>query len=105
MCNPRVSKHVASCLSSSKNDACEQRPAALIIYSAHKPSAPASPITDLARPPPLVLRRCTAGAFAANKYAEYSNGSSTNVALSIVHKELVILGTQYAGEMKKGVFT
>jgi phosphoenolpyruvate carboxykinase (ATP) len=31
--------------------------------------------------------------------------SSTAVALSFGQRELVILGTQYAGEMKKGVFT
>ena len=32
-------------------------------------------------------------------------GSKTGVDLSIEDKELVILGTEYAGEMKKGVFT
>ena len=32
-------------------------------------------------------------------------GSKTSVDLSIEDKELVILGTEYAGEMKKGVFT
>ena len=31
--------------------------------------------------------------------------SSTSVDISFKHKEMVILGTQYAGEMKKGVFT
>jgi phosphoenolpyruvate carboxykinase (ATP) len=31
--------------------------------------------------------------------------SSTSVALSMCRGEMVILGTQYAGEMKKGVFT
>ncbi len=31
--------------------------------------------------------------------------SSTSVSLSFEHRGLVILGTQYAGEMKKGVFT
>jgi phosphoenolpyruvate carboxykinase (ATP) len=31
--------------------------------------------------------------------------SKTSVDLSFEHKEMVILGTQYAGEMKKGVFT
>ena len=30
--------------------------------------------------------------------------SSTSVALSLKHREMVILGTEYAGEMKKGVF-
>ena len=32
-------------------------------------------------------------------------GSTTSVALSLEDRELVILGTEYAGEMKKGVFT
>jgi phosphoenolpyruvate carboxykinase (ATP) len=32
-------------------------------------------------------------------------GSKTSVDLSIEDKELVILGTEYAGEMKKGGFT
>ena len=32
-------------------------------------------------------------------------GSKTTVDLSLEDKELVILGTEYAGEMKKGVFT
>ncbi len=45
-----------------------------------------------------------AGAFPANKYTNYMT-SQTSVDLSLKHRELVILGTQYAGEMKKGVFT
>ena len=32
-------------------------------------------------------------------------GSTTSVALSLEDREMVILGTEYAGEMKKGVFT
>jgi ATP-dependent phosphoenolpyruvate carboxykinase len=32
-------------------------------------------------------------------------GSTTSIDLSLEDKELVILGTEYAGEMKKGVFT
>lgn len=31
--------------------------------------------------------------------------SSTSIDLSLEHREMVILGTQYAGCMKKGVFT
>ncbi len=31
--------------------------------------------------------------------------SSTSIDMSLKHKEMVILGTMYAGEMKKGVFT
>jgi len=45
-----------------------------------------------------------AGAFPANKYTNFMT-SSTSIDLSIKHKEMVILGTMYAGEMKKGVFT
>jgi len=45
-----------------------------------------------------------AGMFPANHFTSYMT-SSTSVDLSLAHKELVILGTQYAGEMKKGVFT
>jgi len=45
-----------------------------------------------------------AGAFPAD--AGLSGlGSSTSVTLDLENRELVILGTQYAGEMKKGVFT
>jgi ATP-dependent phosphoenolpyruvate carboxykinase len=33
------------------------------------------------------------------------HGSTTSVALRLEDRELVILGTEYAGEMKKGVFT
>jgi len=45
-----------------------------------------------------------AGAFPANKLTS-GVGSKTSVDLSIEDKELVILGTEYEGEMKKGVFT
>ena len=45
-----------------------------------------------------------AGQFRADPAAPHMN-SSTSVALSFERKELVILGTEYAGEMKKGVFT
>ena len=31
--------------------------------------------------------------------------STTSIAIDFARKEMVILGTQYAGEMKKGVFT
>jgi len=45
-----------------------------------------------------------AGAFPANQYANYmTNGTSVDISLK--HKEMVILGTEYAGEMKKGVFS
>lgn len=45
-----------------------------------------------------------AGAFPCNRYTDGMT-SSTSVSLSLSRNELVILGTQYAGEMKKGVFT
>jgi ATP-dependent phosphoenolpyruvate carboxykinase len=31
--------------------------------------------------------------------------SSTSIVTSLAHKEIVILGTQYAGESKKGIWT
>jgi phosphoenolpyruvate carboxykinase (ATP) len=45
-----------------------------------------------------------AGYFPANPYTAQMT-STTSVDLSFEHQEFVILGTQYAGEMKKGVFT
>jgi phosphoenolpyruvate carboxykinase (ATP) len=45
-----------------------------------------------------------AGAFPANRLTS-GMGSTTSVDLSLEDRELVILGTEYAGEMKKGVFT
>merc|ERR1719203_897585 len=45
-----------------------------------------------------------AGVFPCNRQTEGMT-SSTSIAVSFQRKEMVILGTQYAGEMKKGVFT
>ena len=45
-----------------------------------------------------------AGAFPANRLTT-GMGSKTSIDLSLEDKQLVILGTEYAGEMKKGVFT
>ena len=45
-----------------------------------------------------------AGAFPANRYTAGMT-SKTSVDLSLERREMVILGTEYAGEMKKGVFT
>ena len=45
-----------------------------------------------------------AGAFPANRLTA-GMGSTTSMALSLEDREMVILGTEYAGEMKKGVFT
>ncbi|QDS93130.1 Phosphoenolpyruvate carboxykinase [ATP] [Roseimaritima multifibrata] len=52
--------------------------------------------------PDLVI--LNAGSFPANPYTSQMT-SKTSIDLSFEHGELVILGTQYAGEMKKGVFT
>jgi phosphoenolpyruvate carboxykinase (ATP) len=47
---------------------------------------------------------CNAGAFPANRLTAGVE-SKTSVCLSLEDRELIILGTEYAGEMKKGVFT
>ncbi len=44
------------------------------------------------------------GAFPANRYTTGMT-SKTSIDLSLERREVVILGTQYAGEMKKAVFT
>ncbi len=45
-----------------------------------------------------------AGSFPANRYT-VGMTSATSVAINFAEKEMVILGTEYAGEMKKGIFT
>jgi phosphoenolpyruvate carboxykinase (ATP) len=45
-----------------------------------------------------------AGQFPANRYTSGMT-STTSVAIDFARREMVILGTQYAGEMKKGIFT
>jgi len=45
-----------------------------------------------------------AGAFPANRLTAGID-SKTSVCLSLEDRQLIILGTEYAGEMKKGVFT
>jgi len=45
-----------------------------------------------------------AGSFPANRYTTGMT-SKTSVDLNLSTREMVILGTEYAGEMKKGVFT
>jgi phosphoenolpyruvate carboxykinase (ATP) len=45
-----------------------------------------------------------AGSFPANRFTEGMT-SATSVAINFAEKEMIILGTEYAGEMKKGVFT
>ena len=45
-----------------------------------------------------------AGSFPANCFTTGMT-SATSVSINFAVKEMVILGTEYAGEMKKGVFT
>ncbi|HEV2970066.1 MAG TPA: phosphoenolpyruvate carboxykinase (ATP) [Pirellulales bacterium] len=45
-----------------------------------------------------------AGQFPANPHTNQMT-SKTSIALSLERREYVILGTEYAGEMKKGIFT
>lgn len=45
-----------------------------------------------------------AGCFPANRYTREMT-SKTSIDLNFAEKQLIILGTEYAGEMKKGVFT
>ncbi|KAL3675643.1 hypothetical protein R1sor_025591 [Riccia sorocarpa] len=45
-----------------------------------------------------------AGRFPCNRYTHYMT-SSTSIDVNLQRKEMVILGTQYAGEMKKGLFS
>src|SRR5260221_14051707 len=53
-------------------------------------------------PPEFVIYN--AGAFPANRLTA-GMGSKTSVDLNLEDRELVILGTEYAGEMKTGLFT
>ncbi|KAE8706992.1 Phosphoenolpyruvate carboxykinase [Hibiscus syriacus] len=45
-----------------------------------------------------------AGQFPCNRYTHYIT-SSTSIDLNLARREMVILGTQYAGEMKNGLFS
>lgn len=45
-----------------------------------------------------------AGGFPANRYTSKMT-SKTSIGVNIEKKEIVILGTEYAGEMKKGIFS
>ncbi|GKU94974.1 hypothetical protein SLEP1_g8395 [Rubroshorea leprosula] len=45
-----------------------------------------------------------AGQFPCNRYTHHMT-SSTSIDLNLARREMVILGTQYAGEMKKGLFS
>lgn len=61
----------------------------------------AEELKDFDRPDYTVFN---AGAFPANRYTKTMT-SDTSVVLHPARKQIVILGTEYAGEMKKGVFT
>jgi len=65
---------------------------------------PATPeeLPEFERNKPFVI--LNAGCFPCNRFTE-GMSSATSVAVSFERGEMVILGTQYAGEMKKGVFT
>lgn len=45
-----------------------------------------------------------AGQFPANRFTK-GMSSTTSVEINFKRMEMVILGTEYAGEMKKGVFS
>ncbi|KAL5070689.1 hypothetical protein RYX36_021576 [Vicia faba] len=45
-----------------------------------------------------------AGKFPCNRFTHYMT-SSTSIDLNLARREMVILGTQYVGEMKKGLFS
>ena len=58
-------------------------------------------LADFGKPDYVIYN---AGEFPADPHIDGVT-SATSVALDFVDREFVILGTQYAGEMKKGVFT
>ncbi|MBK7896640.1 MAG: phosphoenolpyruvate carboxykinase (ATP) [Anaerolineaceae bacterium] len=61
----------------------------------------AEELANFGEPDYVVLN---AGQFPANRYT-MGMTSKTSVDLSFEQQEVVILGTEYAGEMKKGIFT
>eukprot|EP00928_Gymnodinium_smaydae_P097963 TRINITY_DN89_c0_g2_i7.p1 TRINITY_DN89_c0_g2~~TRINITY_DN89_c0_g2_i7.p1 ORF type:complete len:617 (+),score=164.86 TRINITY_DN89_c0_g2_i7:84-1934(+) len=65
---------------------------------------PAKPeeMEEFEKSKPFVI--LNAGCFPCNRFTE-GMSSATSVSVSFERGEMVILGTQYAGEMKKGVFT
>jgi phosphoenolpyruvate carboxykinase (ATP) len=58
-------------------------------------------LADYGKPDFVILN---AGAFPAN-HLTAGMGSKTSIDLNLEDREMIILGTEYAGEMKKGVFT
>ncbi|MCA9098598.1 MAG: phosphoenolpyruvate carboxykinase (ATP), partial [Planctomycetaceae bacterium] len=61
----------------------------------------AEQLRDFGEPDAVIYN---AGAFPANRHTSGMT-SKTSIDLHLETKEMVILGTEYAGEMKKGVFT
>jgi len=61
----------------------------------------AEQLNDFGQPDFVIIN---AGSFPANPYTAQMT-SRTSIDLNIEAGEIVVLGTQYAGEMKKGVFT
>jgi len=74
---------------------------ALFMQNMLVPAKPEELDEFLKKKPFVVLN---AGKFPCNRFTE-GMSSGTSVAVSLDKGEMVILGTQYAGEMKKGVFT
>ncbi len=62
---------------------------------------PTAPELDGFQPDAVIYN---AGQFPADRYTEGVT-STTSISLSLRRKQMVILGTEYAGEMKKGIFT
>lgn len=60
----------------------------------------ADELADFGEPDYVVFN---AGGFPANRYTSEMT-SKTSIDVNLERKEIVILGTQYAGEMKKGLF-
>ncbi len=58
-------------------------------------------LANFGEPDYIVLN---AGGFPANQYTSEMT-SKTSIDVNLERKEIVILGTQYAGEMKKGIFS
>ncbi|MFK7972540.1 MAG: phosphoenolpyruvate carboxykinase (ATP) [Bacteroidia bacterium] len=61
----------------------------------------AEELADFGEPDYVVFN---SGRFSANRYTSNMT-SKTSINMNLEHKEIVILGTQYAGEMKKGIFS
>lgn len=58
-------------------------------------------LTDFGEPDYVIFN---AGGFPANRYTSKMT-SKTSIDVNLEKKEIVILGTEYAGEMKKGIFS